>query len=100
MKFGTFRCLGRRKSQVRILSPRPKKTSALFAMPGFGPASAPVVDCSTLGHLGVRSSYKIDYMRTPRVEARLLVAQPVNHSDARFSIILSTSSNLITDENS
>ena len=54
-------------------------------MPGFGPASAPVVDCSTLVHLGVRSSHEIDQMRTPRGVARLLVAQPVDHSDARFS---------------
>lgn len=46
-------------------SPRPDqlKTSALFAMLGFGPPSAPVMDCGNLGFLGAPDSYKIDYVR-------------------------------------
>jgi hypothetical protein len=41
--------------------PRPMETSPLFAMPGFGPASAPVASCGVLGFLEASSSYKIDY---------------------------------------
>jgi hypothetical protein len=44
-------------------SPRPDqwKTSALFAMSGFGRTSAPVAICGVLGFLEALNSYKFDY---------------------------------------
>jgi hypothetical protein len=41
----------------RIDASGPTQTTHLFAMPGFGPASAPVANCGVLGFLGALNSY-------------------------------------------
>jgi hypothetical protein len=48
-------------SGVQIAPPRPKKTRPLFAMPGSGPASAPVASCGVLRLLEALDSYNFDY---------------------------------------
>jgi hypothetical protein len=45
------------------------KTSALFAMSGFGRTSASVAICGFLGFLEASNSYKIDYIRV-RIELK------------------------------
>ena len=55
-------------------SPRPDqlKTSALFAMSGFGRTSAPVAICGVLGLLEALDSYKFDFHEDAPVVKRFV----------------------------